>query len=445
MRGIPIMTDSPSLIDLSNPISRRELLAGSAGIATLLGANAAFSQADIPSSSRELWPWVRSQPVMDAQLSYLDVATAGPTFRAALAAEYRAREAQSLSAYASGRGGYWANESTRLATRCAEFFHCTADEVQFTRGAGEALGIVANGLDLANGDEVITTNREHPAALAPWLTLARRRGVVVKQIELPAPLAGPEQALGLFAGAVTERTRVFAFSHVQYADGAVMPVQDLAQFARQRGIFTVVDGAQAPGMLDLNVGELGCDFYAASFHKWMNAPYGTGALIVRREALDRLWPIAPRGLDGSPPAPTDALGFADVPSALHKLGNNVPAMWPGLRGLEAAFELHQQIGRAKLEARIRELAIYARLRFQKIPKLELLTPARPGLWAGILAFRIGGRAAVDVATVLANARIYVAALRWPGIEAGAVRASFHFTNSHDDVDKLAQALEHIAA
>jgi isopenicillin-N epimerase len=382
---------------------------------------------------------------MDTQLSYLDVATAGSTFRASLAEEYRAREAQSLGVFASAREGYWAAESTRLATRTAEFLGCDADEVHFTRGAGEALGLVANGLDLGQGDEVITTEREHPAASSPWLALARRRGVVVKQIALPAPLTGPEQVLGLFAGAVTDRTRVLAFSHVQYSDGAVLPVRELTQFARQRGIFTLIDGAQAPGMLELNLHELGCDFYAASFHKWMNAPVGTGALMVRRESLDRLWPVTPRGIDAGPMTPSDALGFTEVPSALHKLGNNVPAMWPALRGLEAAIELHEQIGRPKLEARVRELAIYARLRLQKIAHLEILSPVRPGLWAGILTLRIKGHAAAELANALASARIYVAPLRWPGFEEGAIRVSFHFTNSHDDVDKLAQALERIAA
>jgi selenocysteine lyase/cysteine desulfurase len=198
-------------------------------------------------------------------------------------------------------------------------------------------------------------------------------------------------------------------------------------------------------MLELNLRELGCDFYAASFNKWMNGPEGTGALIVRREALDRVWPVTPRGIDLAPMTPTDALGFADVPNALHKLGNNVPSMWPALRGLEAAFELHQQIGRPKLEARIRELAIYARLRLQKISHLEVLTPVRPGLWAGILTLHLRDHAASEIATTLANARIYVGVLRWPGIEEGAIRVSLHFTNSHDDVDKLAQALERIAA
>ena len=253
----------------------------------------------MPTTSRELWQWVRTQPMLDLQTAYFDVASGGPTLRAAMAAEYRAREVQSIAlASAAAR---WTEETKRLATRFAAFLGCDPDEVHFTRGAGEALGLVIAGLDLAAGDEVITTTREHPAALSPWLVQARRRDVVVKQIELPTPMTGPEQALGLFAGAVTERTKVLAFSHVQYDDGSVLPVKELCAFARQRGILTVVDGAQALGMMEFALRDLGCDFYATCCHKWLGGSHGTGVLYVRREMLDRLWPIEPRGLDSVPP------------------------------------------------------------------------------------------------------------------------------------------------
>lgn len=316
--------------------------------------------------------------------------------------------------------------------------------MQFTRGAGEALGLGVAGLDLAAGDEVITTTREHPAALSPWLVQARRREVVVKQIELPTPLTGPEQALGLFAGAVTERTKVLAFSHVQYDDGAVLPVKELCAFARQRGILTVVDGAQALGMVDFALRDLGCDIYATCCHKWLSGSHGTGTLYVRREILDRLWPVEPRGLDSVPPVftPTDADGNPDVPAALHKLGNIVPYAWPALRGVEAALEFQQQVGRSKIEARIRELAIYARLRLQQLPGIELLTPARPGLWAGILTFRVPGKAALDLATAVERThRVHVRAIRWPGNPEGALRVSLHVFSTHDEVEKLVQALQ----
>ncbi len=432
------------MTDINSSLTRRDLLTASAGVAAATAVLPAAGQSlpNMPSSARELWQWVRTQPMLDLQLAYLDVASGGPTLRAAMAAEYRAREVQSIGL--AGMAGRWTDETNRLATRFAAFLGCEPDEVNFTRGAGEALGQAIAGLDLAAGDEVITTTREHPAALSPWLVQARRREVVVKQIDLPVPLIGPEQVLGLFAGAVTERTKVLAFSHVQYDDGAVLPVRDLCAFARQRGILTVVDGAQALGMLELAVRELGCDFYATCCHKWLGGSHGTGALYVRREMLDRLWPVEPRGLDSVPPvfSPTDSPGNAGVPAALHKLGNIVPYAWPALRGVEAALEFQQQVGRAKIEARVRELAIYARLRLQQVPGTELLTPARPGLWAGILTFRVPGKSAPDLASTVARThRVHIRAVQRPNDAEGALRLSLHVFNTHDDVEKLVQALQ----
>lgn len=420
--------------------NRRELIASTLALA---GVGAASAQPSIPTTSRELWQWVRTQPVLDLHTAWLDVATAGPTLRAAMAAEYRARDAQSFSLAHYG-ADFWLNETARLAGRVASFVGCDPDEVLFTAGAGAALGLVAAGLDLAPGDEIITTTREHPAALSPWLMLARRRGVTVKQIELPAPLTGPGQALGLFAGAVTERTKAFAFQHITYADGVLMPGRELCDFARSKGILSIVDGAQALGMIDFAVRDLNCDFYATSFHKWLGGAHGGGMLVVRRDKLDTLWPITPRGVDASPPivTPTDAFGFNGAPAALHKLGNITPQAWAPLRGVEAAMELHREIGRARIEARVRELAIYARLRLQPLTGVELLTPAQAGLWGGILTLRFAAKNAGDVALSLARGhRVYVRELKWPGSEQGALRISLHMFNTHDEVDRLTQGLQ----
>lgn len=432
-------------------LTRRDLIASS--LATSVAAGALGSSPSVlaqpangmPAITKELWQWFRTQPVLDLQRTYLDVASAGPTLRAAMATEYRVHDSQSLN-IAALADGQWSTETTRLATAFAAFVGCDADEVLFTRGSGEALATVAAGLDLNPGDEVLTTNREHPAALSPWLLLARRRGIVVKQIELPAPMTGPEQALGLFAGAVTDRTRVLAFSHVQYADGTVLPVQGLCQFARQRNLISVVDGAQALGMLDFSLRDFGCDFYGTSFHKWLGGSNGTGMLYVRREMLDRIWPSQPRGIDASPPVitPTQAAGHMGVPAALHKLGNIVPMAWAPLRGAEVALEFHQQVLRNRIEARIRELAIYARLRLQQLPGVDLLTPNLPGLWGGILSFHVPGRLASDIALGLVRGhRVFVRDMQWPGKSEGAVRISVHAFNSHDEVDKMFQGLQQV--
>jgi selenocysteine lyase/cysteine desulfurase len=275
------------------------------------------------------------------------------------------------------------------------------------------------------------------------LIQARRRGIVVKQIDLPQPLTGPEQALGLFAGAVTDRTRALVFSHVQYGDGATLPVRELCQFARQRNLLSIVDGAQAFGMLDFNLRDLDCDFYATCFHKWLGGSQGSGMLYIRREMLERVWPAQPRHFDSSPAQswPAAAAGQQDVPAALRHFGNTVPYLWPALKGGEAALDLQQRIGRTRIEARVRELAIYARLRLQQAKGVQLITPARPGLWAGILTFSVAGRPALDVAAQLAKGRrVFVRAIETPVAPQGALRLSMHLFNSHDDVDRLVQGL-----
>lgn len=437
--------------DSTARLTRRDLLATT--LVTSLGAAALGSAAtagaqplgSMPSTTKELWQWFRTQPVLDLQRIYLDVAGAGPTLRAAMAMEYRVRDSQSLN-IAAFADGQWSAESTRMATAFGGFIGCDAEEILFTRGTGEAIATVANGLDLNAGDEILTTTREHPATLSPWLLLARRRGIAIKQIDLPAPMNGPEQALGLFAGAVTERTKVLLFSHVQYADGTLMPVKELCQFARQRNLISVVDGAQALGMLDFQLRDLGCDFYGTSFHKWLGGSHGTGMLYVRRDMLDRVWPLQPRGIDASPPVitPTQSNGFMGVPAALHKLGNIVPLAWPSLRGAEVALDFQQQVLRSRIEARIRELTIYARLRLQQLPGVAVLTPGRPGLWAGILSFHVPGKLASDITLGLVRGhRVFVRDLQWPGKTEGAVRISLHAFNTHDEVDKLFSGLQQV--
>lgn len=198
-------------------------------------------------------------------------------------------------------------------------------------------------------------------------------------------------------------------------------------------------------MLDFRLPDLGCDFYAASFHKWMNGSHGTGMLHVRRSSLERLWPTAPRSIDTAPLAPpTVAAGQDGIPAALHKFGNIVPLAWPALKGAEVAVDFQQQLLRSRIEARIRELAIYARMRLQTLPGIELLTSARPGSWAGILGFQVAGRAAANIAAHLAHGfKVHVRELHQLEHAEGALRISLHIFNSHDDIERLIQGLRQV--
>jgi selenocysteine lyase/cysteine desulfurase len=226
----------------------------------------------------------------------------------------------------------------------AAFVGCNRDELALLRNATEANSYIANGLDLKEGDEVLMTDQEHPGGEHPWNLRAKRYGMVVKKITLPKPVPNAAAVMNLFHDAITPRTRVLFFSHISTATGVVLPAKELCALARSKGILSAVDGAHVVGMMKLNLGELGCDMYSSSPHKWLMAPKGSGFLYVRDEVIDRLWnTIVTAGWDEPK---LRAERFQRIGSS------NVPALW----GLRASVQLANQIGIERIERRHRQMA-----------------------------------------------------------------------------------------
>lgn len=226
----------------------------------------------------------------------------------------------------------------------AAFVGCSRDEVALLRNATEANSYIANGLDLKPGEEVLMTDQEHPGGEQPWNLRAKRYGIVVKKLALPKPVRDAAQVLSLFSDAITPRTRVLFFSHITTVTGVVLPAKELCALARTKGLISAVDGAHVPGMMRLNLRELGCDLYTASPHKWLFSPKGSGFLFVRDEMIDRVWnTIATEGWDDPK---LRAERFQRIGSS------NVPALW----GLRASIELANRIGMEHIERRHRRMA-----------------------------------------------------------------------------------------
>jgi selenocysteine lyase/cysteine desulfurase len=430
-------------------LNRREFI-GSIGVGGGAALWLAPAQAqEFPTSSRELWPMLRVQPLIAGDLTWLDTASYGPTLRAVLIEEYRQREALSRDRDAYLRENCSGDALRALLGALGQLFAAGVDDLALTSGATEALNMVAAGLDFTPGDEILTTVHDHPAAVYPWLLQAKRRGLKVKQLALPTPLAAPAQAVEAFAAAITERTRLMCFSHVQYTDGTVLPVRELCALARERNVLTLVDGAQAVGMVPLDLRALGCDFYAASLHKWLNGPAGTGFIYFGDGARFRLWPAcvaAPYEWDtvdrfGAPDAPLETDHRARWPAALRKFSYADPYATPLWQSLAPALTLQQEVTPARIAARIRELAWYLRMELQRIEGVRVLTSAHPELWAGIVSFEVPG---IDhgelVAALVRDARINVRRVRHAGAGFDAVRASPHVYNDFAELERLATAV-----
>jgi len=294
------------------------------------------------------WREMRKQFLIPADEVYLNNGTVGSSPAPVLRAVFDGYEAsEKLNESDPEDYPIWGYASwNQFRDPLAAFIGCDRNEVALLRNATEANSYIANGVDLKPGDEVVITDQEHPGGEHPWDLRAKRYGIVVKKVTLPRPVENPAQVLTLFNDAITPRTRVFFFSHISTFTGVVLPAKELCALARSKGILSAVDGAHVPGMMRLNVHDLGCDMYTSSPHKWLQAPKGSGFLYVRDEVIDRIWnTIATEGWDD---VKIRAERFQRIGSS------NVPA----LCGLRAAINLANEIGMDRIERRHRQLGDY---------------------------------------------------------------------------------------
>ncbi len=412
---------------MNPPVSRRALIGalGATALLPLPAGGLAFDAGSVPAGSRELWSWVRSQLVLDPDLVWLDTALSGPVLRAVMVREFRSRERQSLDFLEYRNDSFGAAALAQHLAGVAGFLGAGTDEIAFTTGTIDGLGIVAHGLDLQAGDEVLLSAHERPEAVGQWQIEAARRGVKLIQLP-PGPTPGtPEAVVARYAAAMTAHTRVLLLSHVQATDGTAMPLRELCAHARANNAFTLVDGGLAPGQIDVQLGQLGCDAYATSFHRWTNASWGVGALFVRRDVQARVWPTTTNS-DAS-------MG------AQRRYGTAQAHMGPAIEGVGVALELQALVNRARIGSRIRELAAYLRLQLATVPGLEAVTPSHPALSAGIVSVRLPGADHATIARELAaQDRVVVAHVSQAGLD--ALRMSVHPATDHAEIDRCVHVL-----
>lgn len=264
-----------------------------------------------------------------------------------------------------------------VRAKLAAFIHASPDEVSLTTNTTEGINIIVNGLDLKEGDEVLVTSLEHPGHINPWLLKAKRQGIKVAQVPMPLFPRSVEEVVAAFAAAVTPRTRIISISHTVFITGLIMPLKELSKLAHDKGLLILADSAHGLGMLDLNMKELGIDFFMSSPYKWLGAPTGIGLLYVRKEALDKVWPtIVSSGWDTTPGA-----------AKLDPQGQRSDAF---VFALDEAMNFQNRIGRTRIERRIKVLAGRLKQELAKIPGIKVHTPVDPYLSAGLTAFSMTG-------------------------------------------------------
>lgn len=382
--------------------------------------------------------WRSEFPVCE-RVTYLNTGYSGPSPTPVVAAIKERLEVESVEGTASPTPLVDGRDLTvRTRATVAGLLGASVDEVCLAENTTEGINIVVNGLPWADGDEIVTYSLEHTSTLIPALFLQRRRGVRVRVVEL-APDEHPGVVVEKTGAALSPRTRLLLFSHVQYSSGLRMPVAELRALTRDRSVPMLVDGAQAVGQLAVDVRALDVDYYALAGHKWLLGPDGGGALYVRRDHVAGLEPAKV------------AMHSAVVQPEGWRLEPEVGAITKfqltsgsvALRaGLSRAIEFVGEVGVGEIEARNAALAADLKERLNATRGVTVLTPMAANASTGLVTFRVEGAQCQHVSeTLWAEWRIVTRFID----QTDAVRVSLHFFNTEEEVRKTANAVAQIAA
>jgi selenocysteine lyase/cysteine desulfurase len=309
----------------------------------------------------------------------------------------------------------------------AESLRVTPEEIVITRNTTESNNFVSSGLTLGAGDEVVVSSDNHPSNLNAWRQKATRYGFAVVPVTAPASHPGTEAYVDLFTRAFTPRTKVLAVTYVSSNSGDMIPAAELCRAARERGVLTLLDGAQAFGVLDVNLSQIRPDFFTGSMHKWPCGPKEKGLLFVNREVHDRIAPTIV-GLYG---------GRVGISRSLEAEGQRDDA---SIAAVTEALRLQGSIGRDVIERRSRALAQHLMTEIRKLDGVQLWTNPAPDRSAAIVIFKPGSLDPRRLGEALAtNERIVVTARGANGANPG-LRMSPHFYNTMEDVDRLVGAV-----
>jgi isopenicillin-N epimerase len=261
--------------------------------------------------------------------------------------------------------------------RTAAALGVRADEIVLTRGATEALMTLVGGYKrLRDGDVVLYADIDYDCCIDAMRALQRRRGVTAIAIAMPEP-ATHEALIECYRQAILAhpRLKLMLLTHVNHRNGMVLPVAEISRMARQRGIDVIVDTAHGFGQLDMRIPDLEADFVAINLHKWIGAPVGTGAVYIKRPRIPDI-DVALGSSEGD-----------DIALRVHTGTVNFAAFM----ALPQALDLHEQIGVANKQARLRRLRQLWVEPAREIAGIDVLASPDPRLTSAIASFRLSGR------------------------------------------------------
>ena len=313
-----------------------------------------------------------------------------------------------------------------------KFLGCEGDDLVYYPNPTHAVNAVARSLKLKAGDEVLGTNHIYGALDFTWQQVCKDTGAEFIKADLPLPINSKDEFLNIFFSYVSNKTRVIFISHITSMTAMIFPVNEIIQFARQRDIITIIDGAHVPGHLPLRLTELDPDIYTGACHKWMCSPKGTSFLYVKKEMQENIHPlIVSWGWESENPSNTKFLDWHE---------------WQGTRDMSAFLTIPEAVkfmddnDWPNVSRKCREMVIQTR---NQLLNYLNISPPCPDDWLGQMAsIPLPFNDAVEIKNLLLNKyHIQVPVFTWEGKV--YLRYSIQAYNSESDLEKLLSAIKEL--
>ncbi|MEM6379117.1 MAG: aminotransferase class V-fold PLP-dependent enzyme [Bacteroidota bacterium] len=314
--------------------------------------------------------------------------------------------------------------------KLAELAGCSPEEVAINRNSSEALETVIFGLPLKAGDEVVLTKQDYPNMINAWKQREKRDGIVLKWISFDFPIEDEALITQKFVDAFTPKTKIVHVTHLINWVGQILPARAIADAAHARGIEVVLDAAHSFAHIPYRIPDLGCDYFGTSLHKWLCAPIGSGMLYIKKDKINKIYPLF-----AAPEPDSD-----DIRKFEH-LGTRA---FPIEQAIGQAIEFHHMIGSERKAKRLHYLKNYWAQKVQEIPEIEIHTSLDPRFGGAIALVSVAGKTPGEVSKLLfRNYKIHTTSIVWENISGVRVTPNVYTTTR--DLDVLIKALKEIAS
>jgi selenocysteine lyase/cysteine desulfurase len=382
-----------------------------------------------PVSDDDFWRQIRLAYAASPTLINLNNGGVSPAPRATMEAlDYYNRMCSEAPSYYMWR--ILDQDREPLRENLAAIAGAATDEIAINRNATEALNSIIFGLNFKAGDEVVLSKYDYPNMINAWKQREKRDGIKLVWVDLDLPSEDETYLKNAYVSKFSAKTKLVHITHIINWNGQILPARRIADAAHAQGIEVLLDGAHSFAVLDYKIPELGCDYYGTSLHKFLCGPYGTGMMWIRKDKIERVWPLL------SSPEPNSA--------DIRKFENLGTRSFPIEMALGYSIDLHNLIGSARKQERLHYLKHYWMSRVSDVPGIKFYTSPDPKWSCAIGNFGFEGRKPVEIADKLFNQyKIHTVAIEWEKIS--GVRVTPNVYTLTEELDKLVRAIKVIGA